>query len=374
MAHDFLIIGGGVIGLSIARELRLRGVGSVAVVDQGRVGGEASWAAGGMLAPNAETHEDGIFFRFCTASNALYPEFAAQLLEESGIDVELDRAGTLCLSFGENDDRSLSDKFEWQRSAGIDVERLSSDDIQRLEPAISPLVRSGLYYRNDWQVENRKLVGALRGSCERLGVEVLEGVKVEEILFESHRALGVRVPRDEIRAANIVIASGAWASKLTGAGAVRPIRGQMICFGGGPRVLRSVIYCGSGYVIPRTDGRVLAGATVEDVGFSKEVLPESIEALRAAALEISPGLASFDIKESWAGLRPFAPDGLPVIGPVTGREGVFAATGHYRNGILLAPLTAKIVADALTGDARSEYLNAFHPGRFSAGAAVSNQV
>ena len=375
---DILVIGGGVVGLSIARELRRRGAGRVTVIDRGRCGEEASWAAAGMLAPNAETHEDGPFFQFCTASNALYPDFAAQLLEETDVDIELDRTGTLFLSFVEGDDRVISEKYEWQRDAGIVVERLTSDDVRRLEPEVSGSVRGGLLYHGDWQVENRKLVQALRRSCELRGVSIREGFEATEFLSEGHRIIGIRTLVGEISADTVVVANGSWACGLLGGSAIKPIRGQMISLGrGSGRVVEHVIYSSRGYVVPRADGRVLVGATVEDVGYRKEVMPEAIEELRDAALEIAPALGNFDIKEAWSGLRPFAADGLPVIGWVPGCEGLFMATGHFRNGILLAPITGAIAADAITVGVGSEYLEAFSPERFfsaSEGAAVSNRV
>ena len=371
---DILIIGAGVIGLSIARVLHKRVVGRVMLIDKGAVGAEASWAAAGMLAPNAETHEDGALFRLCTASNALYPGFAAQLLEETGIDVELDRTGTLYLSFGDDGDRLISEKYDWQKSAGIAVERLSAKEVRKLEPNVSTAVHCGLFYPNDWQVENRKLVAALRRSCELNGVRVIEGTEVLGLLAAGDRVIGVRTPDSEIRAATVIVANGAWASHLLGGLVIRPVRGQMISISGGGRILNAVIYGPSGYVVPRKDGRVLVGATVEDVGFRKEVTPDAIETLLDAALEIAPGLGNFDIKEAWAGLRPFAADGSPVIGPVPGREGLFVATGHYRNGILLAPITAEMVADAVMSGGRSEFIEAFSPSRFSAGSAASNRI
>ena len=369
-----MIIGGGVIGLSIARALRQQGSTEVGVVDRRRAGGEASWAAAGMLAPNAETHEEGAFFRLCTASNALYPDYAAQLLEETGIDVELDRAGTRSLSFDEAGDRLISEKYDWQKCAGIAVERLSADEVLKLEPGLSRAVRGGLFYPNDWQVENRKLVAALRRSCELHGVRLLEGTEAVGLLTAGDHVGGVRTSSGEIRASAVIVANGAWASRLLGGSVVKPIRGQMISLAGGERVLNSVIYGPRGYLVPRRDGRVLIGATVEDVGFRKEVTPGAIEMLHSAALEIAPGLGKFDIKEAWAGLRPFAADGFPVIGPVPGREGLFVATGHYRNGILLAPITAELVVAAVLKGERSEYLKAFGPGRFLAGSAASNRV
>ena len=373
-----MVIGGGVIGLSIARELRRRGAGRLSVLERGRCGEEASWAAAGMLAPNAETHEEGPFFRFCTDSNALYPDFAAQLFKETGIDIELDRTGTLFLSFGEDDDRVISEKYEWQRGAGIEVERLTVEGVWKLEPEVSGSVRGGLLYHGDWQVENRKLVQALRRSCELSGVSIREGVEATELVSEGNKVVGVRTSHGEISVDTVVVANGSWACSLLGGSAIRPIRGQMISLRrGSGRVIEHVIYSSHGYVVPRADGRVLVGATVEDVGFRKEVMPEAIEELRDAALEIAPALGNFDIKEAWSGLRPFAADGLPVIGWVPGREGLFVATGHFRNGILLAPITGAIAADAITGRGGSEYLEAFGSERFfsaSESAAISNSL
>jgi glycine oxidase len=371
---DILVVGAGVIGLSIARALAARGAGRVTVVDRGKAGAEASWAAAGMLAPNAETHEDGALFRLCTASNALYPKYAAQLLEETGIDVELDTTGTLSLSFDETGDRLISEKFDWQKGAGIEVERLSAREVLKLEPGISADVRSGLFYPNDWQVENRKLVAALRRSCQLGGIRILEHFEASELLRADDRVHGLRTSSGEIRAAVVVVANGAWASQLLGKSIVRPVRGQMIGLKGGERVLNAVVYGPGGYLVPRKDGRVLVGATVEDVGFRKEVTGDAVEALRDAALEIAPVLGNFDIKEAWAGLRPYAADGLPVIGRVPWNEGLFVATGHYRNGILLAPITAELVADAVLGGGHSEYLEEFGPERFFSGSAASNRV
>lgn len=335
---EFLIIGGGVIGLSIARELHKRGAGSITIVDKGRIGGEASWAAAGMLAPNAECHSDDELFQLCTASNALYPTFAAELLEETGIDVELDRTGTLVLAFNDEYAAVLDSKYEWQRGAGIEVEKLSAMDVRSLEPRISPDVHSGYRYPNDWQVENRKLVAALRKYCEINEIELIENTAVETLRGD----------------AKFIVTAGAWSNDLLPKLDVKPIRGQMISLAAtDSRILRHVIYSSRGYVVPRADGRILVGATVEDAGFAKEVTPKAIAALKAAAAEISPSLASLDIVESWAGLRPFATGGMPVIGRVRDIENAFVATGHYRNGILLAPITATMIADAIEAGRKS---------------------
>jgi len=369
---EILIIGGGVIGLSIARALYKRGVREITVIDKGRVGGEASWAAAGMLAPNAETHQADAFFRFCTASNTLYPDFAAELLDETGIDVELDRSGTLYLAFDEAEKAAIDKKYKWQKTAGIEVASLSSEEVLALEPMVSPEVIAGLFYPSDWQVENRKLITALRRYAELNGINVIENSPVSELIVNHNRVVGAITADAKINAGATILTAGAWTSGLLpNKFEIKPIRGQMISFDAPERPLNCVIYSPRGYVVPRADGRVLAGATVEDAGFNKEVTADAITSLRDAALEISPVFANFDIKGSWCGLRPAAADELPVIGRPAGIDGLMLATGHYRNGILLAPITAQMVADEVALGITSEYFREFSPDRFAkAGTAT----
>lgn len=350
MSAEILIIGGGVIGLSIARELDKRGAGKLAVVDRGRIGAEASWAAAGMLAPNAECHADDDLFRLCAASNQLYPELAADLLEETGIDIQLDRSGTLSLAFSDDEAAKLTGKYKWQRNAGISVESLTADEVSALEPETSPGVHSGYLYPNDWQVENRRLIAALRKYCELNSIELIENTEVTELVIENGVLEGGKFENGDFRADRVIVTAGAWTSKLLPTPKVKPIRGQMISLAGvDSRILQRVIYSSRGYLVPRADGRILVGATVEDVGFTKEVTPEAIASLKAAAVEIAPSLADLSVTEAWAGLRPFIEGEMPVIGRVPDVENAFIATGHFRNGILLAPITAKMVVDEVFG-------------------------
>ena len=338
---DVLIVGGGVIGLGIARELHKRGVCNITVVDKGRVGAEASWAAAGMLAPNAECHADDELFRLCSSSNKLYPKFAAELLDETGVDVELDRSGTLTLAFSDEEAAELRSKFEWQVDAGIEVSALTASEIRELEPEVSAEACGGYFYPNDWQVENRKLVTALRRYCEINGVALVENSPMEGLVENGAQDLSADIT---------VITAGAWTSQLLSATDVKPIRGQMISLANGEsRILQRVVYSSRGYLVPRADGRVLVGATVEDVGFDKQVTAEAIRSLKVAGTEICPRLAEFSINEAWAGLRPLSGEGTPLIGRVPNLKNTFVATGHYRNGILLAPITAKLIADEVTG-------------------------
>lgn len=344
MKADFLIIGGGVIGLSIARALRKRGAKRITVVERGTCGQEASWAAAGMLAPNAETEYIDDFYRFCSASNALYPRFAEELKEETGIDIELRQTGTLELAFDEVSAERLNNKYTLQREARIEVESLSQLDILRLEPEVSSTVTLGLHYPTDGHVENRKIVEALVAYARKNDIALLENTEWKDRDVASKKSFG-----------QVVLATGAWSPYI------KPIRGQMLAFRGSKGLLNKVIYGAGAYLVPRTDGRILVGATSEDVGFAKEVTRSAIRELTEAAIKTFPEMLNMPLIDSWSGFRPFAPDGLPVIGEI---EGKFIATGHYRNGILLAPLTAEIVADRMINGTDSEYFSHFSPGRF----------
>lgn len=368
---DVAIIGGGIIGLSIARELALRGVRRVAVIERGEFGQEASWAAGGILAPQVEADRADEFFSLASASRDLYPGFVEAIEKETGIDVRFDKTGTLYVGFTEDDEAEMRHRFDWQTDAGLSVEWLNSEDIRRLEPNVSPDARCALRFPNDWQVENRRLTEALIRANRNLGVELIANCEVESVRIEGGRATGIESSIRPFAAGKIVIAAGAWSSLLGGVSiAVEPVRGQMLCFQTEPVLTRHVIYSSRGYLVPRQGGRLLAGSTSEHVGFEKRVTDEGAASIKSMAMEIAPALESAAIADSWAGFRPHAPDDLPVIGPTGDIEGLFYATGHYRNGILLAPITAKFVADAMMRKSSSPQLECFSPSRFRLVAAT----
>ena len=351
---ETVIIGGGVIGLSIARELKRRGVERVCVLERGALGREASWAAAGILAPQVEADEDGEFFRLCYESNRMYPAFAAELKDETGLDIELDRRGIVYVGFDDEDEREFENRLAWQSAAGLNVERLDRSQLKTLEPGVSDKARCGLLFPDDGQVENRKLVDALAASARSLGVRVVEGVEVTGVSVEGDRVVGVETADDRIPADRVVIATGAWSSHIELGDAalpvsVKPIKGQMICYQPDEIKVSYVVYSRRGYLVPRADGRLLAGATAEDVGFDSSTTADGLRSLQESAAEIAPGLAGYEVKDHWAGLRPYADGGLPYIGAVGGAEGLFAAVGHFRNGILLTPITARMIADAVLG-------------------------
>jgi glycine oxidase len=351
---ETLIIGGGVIGLSIARELKKRGVEKLTVLERGLVGREASWAAAGILAPQVEADTDDEFFRLCFESNRMYAALADELFDETGIDVELNKNGTLYLAFDEVDEKEFDHRFQWQTTAGLDLERLDRSQVRALEPDVSDNVIGGLHFPDDGQVENRKLVDALAASAKLLGVDIREAIDVKSILSDQGRVKGVETTQGSILADRVVITTGAWTSHIELGEArlpveVKPIRGQMICYRPQNVSIRHVIYSRRGYLVPRADGRLLAGATAEDVGFDSAVTDDALRLLQDVAIEIAPRLAGSKVIDHWAGLRPYSVSGSPFIGPVTDVEGLFVAVGHFRNGILLTPITARIIADAVLG-------------------------
>lgn len=379
---DALVLGGGVEGLAVARELARRDV-RVTVIERGGVGAEASWAAAGMLAPQVEANCADDFFEFACESRDAYPAFADALREETGIDIELDCTGTLYLAFTEEDERDCARRFEWQQRAGLIVEQLTTKDVRALEPNVSMRVRSALRFARAWQVENRRLCAALAHAAREAGVEILEETEARAINLRGGRFASVETSRGVFSAGACVVACGAWSSLLpfneegtdaqarTGAikdhvaPVVEPVRGQMLCYAmpENEPLLRHVVYSSSGYLVPRRDGRLLAGTTSERAGFDKRVTEEGREAIRRNAVEIAPAVEQLRQIDEWAGLRPRSADALPLIGASTEIANLFYATGHFRNGILLAPLTGALLAEMITTGEMPAPLAPFSPAR-----------
>ncbi|HLL75211.1 MAG TPA: glycine oxidase ThiO [Pyrinomonadaceae bacterium] len=390
-AYDAVILGGGVVGLAAARELASRRL-SVALVERGAVGRESSWAAGGMLAPQCEADAPDDFFRLACAARDRYPDFAAELREETGIDMELDETGTLYLATTEEDAREIGRRFDWQSRARLAVERLTADEARAVEPQVSPRALGALRFPRDWQVENRRLTEALRRGCELGGVRIHEHTPALSINAERGRVASVETGRGKIRAGAVVVACGAWSSQVpistpgggegvgrrgvqidNDAAAVRvePVRGQMLSFEtGGEPFVRHVIYGPRGYLVPRREGRLLAGSTSERAGFDKSVTEEGRASVAAHAAELAPAVAGLKLAEAWAGLRPRGEDDWPVVGESAEVENLFYATAHYRNGILLAPLTGALLADVIVNRTASPLLAPFSPTRLRRAATL----
>ena len=372
MNSEVLIIGGGVIGLSLARELHKNGVRKITILEQGEIGKESSFAAAGMLTPQAEADQIDDFFRFSCESRDLYPKFADELLNETGIDIELDKTGSLCLAFDKSDVEEIRHRFKLQKNAGNEVEYLSAAETHKLEPFVSPDSLESLFFPNDWQVENTELLRALQKFAEINGINILEQTQIEKLEKKDGKVCcAVSSEGKEFFADYFVIASGAWSSLIDfdedkfPMPKVKPIRGQMLSFHTAKRLFSHVIYSPRGYIVPRKQGRILAGSTIEDVGFEKTTTEEGIETIRENTLEITPAVANLPMDKKWAGLRPKSTDGLPIIGNFTEVENLFAATAHYRSGILLAPMTAKILTDKIVKGVNSKYLEIFSPNRLA---------
>ncbi len=371
-----LIIGGGVVGMTIAREFLKSGADDIVLIDQGELGKEASYAAAGMLSPQAESNTNDLFFRFCCEARDSYPEFAEEIQIESGVDIELDRTGTISAAFGEKDEAVLSERFHWQTAAGLQVDRLSGSETHRLEPFISPDTVGSLFFPNDWQIENRALLRGLEIIVRRSCFEIHESTSVKSLIIDGESVSGVLTKDNRtIEGDLVILATGAWTSLIeTGLNdlslpEIRPVRGQIISYQTAKRLLTHVIYSRRGYVVPRHDGRVLAGATVEDAGFENEVTEAGVEFLKGNSVELIPSFAKLKVSESWSGLRPCSSDKLPMIGMVPGCRNLYLSTGHYRNGVLLAPLSAKLLTESVFRKEYSEYLTKFSPARLSVAGA-----
>jgi glycine oxidase len=362
-----VVVGAGIVGCAVAWELGRAGV-RVEVVDRHADAREASWAAAGMLAPLAEASGPGPFLELLRAALARFPSLASRLLDETGLAIEYDTKGTVVAALTAEDEAALSTRADWQEAAGLPVRRLSGVELRRLEPAASPEVRGGLFLPEDHQVDARKLTAGLRMAAEAAGARFRDGSEARALEAVGGRAGGIRLAGGEVLAADaVVLAAGAWSARLEGLPSplpVRPVHGQLAAVATTPGRFTHVLDSPRVYLVPRAGGRLLVGATTEDTGFEKSVTPQRQEALLAAAAELAPELARAPLLESWSGLRPGTPDGLPVLGEDPRLPGLYHASGHYRNGILLGPLTGTLIAAAILGRPSTIDLAHFSVARF----------
>jgi glycine oxidase len=342
---DVIIVGGGIIGLSLAIALRKRGA-KVLIVERGEPGREASYAAAGMLADDpAET--PAALHPLATASARMYPEFAHDLQDESRHKVDLRDCGTLLLS------SSLHPHAP---------EDTPTAPLSELEPALSDS-HCPVLYRKERSVDPRALVAAALQAARHREIEISSGTSVDEVLISNGRVAGVSTDKTVYFAPTVVNCAGAWAGQVPPYSfPTRPVKGQMLSVVGGPS-LRHVIRSPEVYLVPRSDGRILIGSTLEEAGYDKRTDPNTIRRLHQAAVGLVPGMADARVLEAWAGLRPGTPDNLPLLG-ATATPGYFVAAGHFRDGILLAPITAHVMAQLVTGEKVDYDLSAFSPRRF----------
>src|SRR6201997_679636 len=347
---DAIIVGGGIIGLSLSIALRKRGA-TVLVVERGEPGREASHAAGGMLV-DCPVETPVALQALATASARMYPGFAHELEVESEMKVDLRDQGTILFP-----DPKQGDECERMGLATAKPRELEPELADNHQPA---------FYLHERSVDPRALTAAALKAAKNRGVDFSSGDPVMAVNLSDSHVTGVSTTKTRFAAAKVVNCAGAWSGQIgPQTFPTRPVKGQMLCLAMPSRTLmKHVIRSPKAYLIPRSDGRLLVGATVEEAGFDKRTDPSTIQRLHRAAINLVPKLADAKILEDWAGLRPGTPDNLPILG-ATDIPGYFVATGHFRDGILLTPVTAQVMAQVVTG-AKPEYdISAFSPGRFA---------
>ena len=365
-SHDVIIAGAGIIGSSIAFELASRGV-RVAVFDRQQAGLEASWAAAGMLSPPPDSPSAIPLVPLARASLALYPNFIAAVEEASGQQCNYRGHGAIEAFFSGDAERHLSTLVALHHGLGLPTEILRPEEALKLEPALNRDLRAAAVMTFEACVDNRALTSAVIAAAKARGAEFHTNRRVEAIIQEENRCTGIIANGECIHAATTVIAAGCFSANIAGAekyAPVKPVRGQMVALRSTDVDLKYVLRGERGYIVPRGNGLCVAGSTLENVGFEKRVTPAGIERILAMAQELAPALAGAEIAETWSGLRPNSPDHLPILGPAE-LKGLVIATGHYRNGILLTPITAKLIAEWITESRASFAWDDFSPLRFA---------
>ena len=371
---DVAIAGGGVIGGAIALELARAGL-RVGVFDRQQPGQEASWASAGILSPAPENPGMIAMVPLGKASLSLYPEFIARVEEISGKSAGFRPKGTLEALFSQDAKAELSTIIALHHGLGLKAEPLRAEDARELEPALSAEVEAAVLRPDEASVDNRALTGAVLEAAQRSGAEFFPGNGAREIWNTGKRCAGLVVRTEKVEAKWTIIAAGCFSATIKDVAAyapVRPVKGQMAALSAEDLMIERVLWSDKIYLVPRNDGRIIAGATVERVGFDKRTTAGGIQKILSAAIELAPGLANARVEETWAGLRPDSPDHLPILGP-TDVEGLLMATGHFRSGILLTPITARLVREWITEQRVSMDWDRFSPLRFQSVQADAAQ-
>ena len=345
---DILIVGGGIIGMLTARELSLAGM-KVTIVDQKDAGQESSWAGGGIISPLYPWRYPDAVSALAKWGQHFYPELVEEIKSETGLDAELIHNGLLILNC---DEQSMA--LDWAKHWQVQLELVDSADVFAIEPALSASIaakQKAIWLSAIAQVRNPRLVKATKKYLLKQGVTFIEQTEVVEILQQGKKVLGVRTHSGNINADKVLIAGGAWSSNLLKNINIHldvaPVKGQMILFKTPPESIKRIVLSKDRYVIPRKDGRVLVGSTLEHTGFEKNITTEAYNDLRSEAARMIPMLADIQVEHHWAGLRPGSTNGIPYICAVPEIEGVYVNTGHFRNGVVLGPASARLMADII---------------------------
>jgi glycine oxidase len=367
---DVAIAGGGLIGASIALELA-RAELRVALFDRQEPGQESSWAGAGILSPAPENASMIPLVPLAKASMSIYPEFVGMVEEISDQSAGYRPKGTLQAIFSRDAREELSTVIALHHGLGLKAEPLSAGDARVLEPSLSDDLEAAVLRPDEASVDNRAFTQAVLDAARKTGVQFFPGNAAESICREGRCCTGLRLKNEKIEAQWTVIAAGCFSANIEGAATyapVRPAKGQMVSLRADELKMERVLWSEKIYLVPRNDGRILAGATVEYTGFEKGLTAGGLEKVLAGAIELSPGLANSRVEETWAGLRPDSPDHLPILGP-TDLEGLLIATGHFRGGILLTPITARLIREWITKQSVSLDWERFSPMRFQSATA-----
>ena len=377
--YDVVIVGGGIIGGSIAFELAQQDL-RVAVLDRQELMHEASWAAAGMLSPAPDCPSAIPLVPLGRASLGLYPKFVDAVEDASGLGTGFRAGGALEIIFQGDAERELSTLVALHHGLGLACEPLHLEEARKLEPVIGREARAAALLPDECSVQPRALTGAVLAAAASARVELCPGVEVVSLAVDAKKCMGAKASSGEIfSAAQVVLAAGCWSSQIPEAAPYAPtipVRGQMAALRHSGTPIRHVLRSERGYLVPRgmeSPQTVVVGSTLENVGYEKRVTSGGIEKVLSAANELAPELEKAEIIETWSGLRPGSPDQLPILGPAE-IEGLVFATGHYRNGILLAPVTAKLIGEWITGRKTSLDCEAFSPLRFAKTSADRSAI
>ena len=375
--NGIVVIGGGCIGLATAWQLAEQGA-SVTLLEAGPIlgrpgnvapRGQASWASAGMLAPLAETSSHSPLLALGAASLELYPAFMRDLSAASGVEIGLQKPGILRLALNAEEGASLSGHFTWQQKIGLPLEWIEQKDVRRIEPALAEDVGPGLLSPEEHFVGPRDLLRSLGRACSRRGVRLFDHRPATGFQATADRVTSVQTPGGDVPCDQVVLACGTWNGQLAARLGVnleiKPIRGQIVALQS-RQALSHTIYTHDGYLVPWPSGRTLVGSTQDDSGFDSKPTVEGVQKLLAFAARVVPMLASAHVQTAWAGLRPGSPDNLPILGCAPGWENVHLAAGHFRNGVLLTPITAKLMAAWILNRTDDPLFAGVEPGRFSA--------
>lgn len=363
---DVIILGGGIIGCSLAEELARHGQ-RVTLVERGRIGLEASSAAAGILCAQMDVPSPGPFFDLCQAARRMYPRWVEHLERRSGLSVGYHVDGILYVALTSQEERIMERRARWQVKRGLSVERWSRRDIYRHEPAIDARVRRGFHFPTEAQVDNVRLMQALGAACRKAHVTLIEEALVRRVVVREHAVRGIETAAGVLESRVVVNCLGSWASMGGAFPAplpVEPVRGQMLAFRAPKRLVRRAVMSQRAYFVQRRDGRLLVGSTIEFAGFDQSLTLEGMHGILCGARHLSSALDQCAFLEAWSGFRPHTKDGLPILGK-THVDGLYVATGHYRHGILLAPITAALMAELILQGSAAIDLAPFSPSRFA---------